>query len=97
VQSVLRPQQSHFEMELAAGRYSYRVHVPYPPSLPLPAYLIDAAVRIRGVAGSVFNPMGQLAGVTLYVPDVKDIQVLRPGRPAAALPSGRSAGCCAFR
>jgi signal transduction histidine kinase/ActR/RegA family two-component response regulator len=96
VQSVLRPQQSHFEMELAAGRYSYRVHVPYPPSLPLPAYLIDAAVRIRGVAGSVFNPMGQLAGVTLYVPDVKDIQVLRPGRPAAASPIRPISGLLRF-
>ena len=96
VQSVLRPQQSHFEMELAAGRYSYRVHVPYPPSLPLPTYLIDAAVRIRGVAGSVFNPMGQLAGVTLYVPDVKDIQVLRPGRPAAASPIRPISGLLRF-
>ena len=87
VQSVVRfNNHSHFEMEVAAGLYRYRVHVPYPPFLPLPAHLVDATVRIRGVAGSVFNPMGQLAGVVLYVPALKDIQVLRPGQPAAASP-----------
>jgi signal transduction histidine kinase/CheY-like chemotaxis protein len=87
VQSVARLfHHSHLEMELAAGLYRWRVHVPYTPSLPLPTYLVDAAVRIRGVAGSVFNPKGQLAGVVLYAPDLKDIQVLRPGQPVAASP-----------
>ncbi len=87
VQSVARHyHQPHIEMDVAAGRYRFVVHVPYPLSLPLPTHLIDAAVRIRGVAGSVFNPMGQLAGVILYAPDLKDIQVLLPGRPAAASP-----------
>jgi signal transduction histidine kinase/ActR/RegA family two-component response regulator len=87
VQSVVRLNSHfHFEMDVAAGRYRYRVQVPYPPSLPLPMHLIDATVRIRGVAGSLFNPMGQLVGVTLYAPDLKDIEVLRPGQPAAASP-----------
>ncbi|MGB7762012.1 MAG: ATP-binding protein [Bryobacteraceae bacterium] len=87
VQSISRAfqhfHQSHFEMDVAAGLYRFRVHVPYRPSLPLPADLVDAAVRIRGVAGSVFNPMGQLAGVILYAPSLKDIEVLRPSQPAA--------------
>ena len=97
VQSVLRLyQQPHFELELAAGRYRYRVHVCYPPSLPLPMDLIDAAVRIRGVAGSVFNPMGQLVGVVLYAPSLKDIRVLRPGRPAAACPIRPISGLLRF-
>ena len=87
VQSVVRLNSHfHFEMDVAAGRYRYRVQVPYPPSLPLPMHLIDATVRIRGVAGSLFNPMGQLVGVTLYAPDLKDIEVLRPGQAAAASP-----------
>ena len=96
VQSLVHPRLSHFEMEVAAGRYRYRVHVPYPPSLPLPTYLIDAAVRIRGVAGSVFNPMGQLAGVILYAPSLKDIEVLRPGRPAADSPTRPISGLLRF-
>jgi len=87
VQSVVRPFNfHHIEMEVAAGLYRWRVHVVYPLSLPLPAHLIDATVRIRGVAGSVFNPMGQLAGAMMYVPDLKDIEVVRPARAAAAAP-----------
>ena len=78
--------QPHFEMEVSAGLYRYRAHVLYPPSLPLPMYLVDASVRIRGVAGSIFNPLGQLVGVVLYVPHLEDVEVLRPGQPAAALP-----------
>jgi signal transduction histidine kinase/CheY-like chemotaxis protein len=87
VQSVVRPFNfHHIEMEVAAGLYRWRVHVVYPLSLPLPTHLIDATVRIRGVAGSVFNPMGQLAGAIMYVPDLKDIDVVRPARAAAASP-----------
>ncbi len=88
VQSVIRPQPypSHIEMLVAAGRYRFRVHVPYPPSMPLPTYLVDAAVKIRGVAGSVFNPARQLAGIILYVAGLKDFEVQRPGRPAGASP-----------
>jgi signal transduction histidine kinase/ActR/RegA family two-component response regulator len=88
VQSVIRPQTSavHIEMQVAAGRYRFEVYLPYPPSRPLPMYLVDAAVRIRGVAGSVFNPLGQMAGIILYVADLKDLEVQRPGRSAAASP-----------
>ena len=85
VQSVARPSShSHIEMEVAAGLYRYRVQVLVPPSLPLPLYLIDATVRIRGVAGAVYNARRQLLGIELYAPDLKGVEVLRPGRPAAA-------------
>ena len=96
VQSVIRPNQSHFEMEVATGLYRYRVHVCYLPSLPLPTNLVDATVRIRAVAGSVFNPMGQLIGVILYAPALKDIRVLRPGQPAAASPVRPISGLLRF-
>jgi signal transduction histidine kinase/CheY-like chemotaxis protein len=97
VQSVVRRFNfHHIELEVAAGLYRYRVHVVYPLSLPLPTHLIDATVRIRGVAGSVFNPMGQLAGVMMYVPDLKDIEVLRPGQAAAASPIRPISGLLRF-
>ena len=88
VQSVARPQTSavHIEMQVAAGHYRFGVHLPYPPSRPLPMHLVDAAVRIRGMAGSVFNPLGQMAGIILYVAELRDIEIERPGRPAAASP-----------
>jgi signal transduction histidine kinase/DNA-binding response OmpR family regulator len=97
VQSVIRRyQQPHVELEVASGRYRYTVHVCYPPTLPPPMHLIDAAVRIRGVAGSVFNPMGQLAGVALYAPSLKDIEVQTPGRPADASPIQPISGLLRF-
>ncbi len=88
VQSVARPQTSsvHIEMQVAAGHYRFAVHLPYPSSRPLPMHLVDATVRIRGMAGSVFNPLRQMAGIILYVADLKDFEVERPGRPAAASP-----------
>jgi len=88
VQSVARPPTSpvHIEMQVAAGRYRFGVHLPYPLSRPLPMHLVDAAVRVRGVAGSVFNPLRQLTGITLYVDDLNDFEIERPGRPAAASP-----------
>jgi signal transduction histidine kinase/CheY-like chemotaxis protein len=78
--------QSHIEIELVAGRYRSTVQVPYPLSVPLPGYFSDATVRVRGVAGSLFNPRHQLIGIVLYAPSLKDIEVLRAGRPAAASP-----------
>ena len=97
VQSVVRLDNlSHFEMEVAAGLYRYRVHVCYPSSKPLPMNLIDATVRIRGVAGSVFNSMGQLAGVVLYAPDLRSIDVLMSGQSAADSPIRPISGLLRF-
>ena len=87
---------SHIEIEVAAGLYHFRVHVPYPHTAAPPAYLVDAAVRVRGVAGSVFNPMGQMAGVILYAPDLSDVQVLKPGQPGDASPIRPISGLLRF-
>ena len=96
VQSVARPFQSHLEMVVAAGLYRYSVQVRYPASLPVPFYLVDATVRIRAVAGSVFNPMGQLVGAALYAANLQDIEVLRPGLAAAAAPIRPISGLLRF-
>jgi signal transduction histidine kinase/CheY-like chemotaxis protein len=87
VQSVVRRNgHSHLELDVVAGLYRYRVYVPYPVSLPLPMYLIDSTVRIRAVAGSAFNSRGQMVGVILYAPSLRDIEISRPGQPATAAP-----------
>jgi signal transduction histidine kinase/ActR/RegA family two-component response regulator len=87
VQSVVRRNgHLHIELEVAAGLYRYRVHLPYAVSLPLPMHLVDSTVRIRAVAGSVFNSRGQMVGAVLYAPSLQDIEILRPGQPAAAAP-----------
>ncbi len=43
--------------------------------------LQDATVRVRGVAGEVFNSRGQLVGLQMALDDMKGIEVIEPGRP----------------
>jgi len=45
---------------------------------PAPISLVDAEVQIRGACGAIFNKKLQLVGILLYVPDVKQVDVLKP-------------------
>jgi hypothetical protein len=44
-----------------------------------PEELVGAAVRIRGVCGTVFNQKRQVAGIKLFTPDLREIKVEEPG------------------
>lgn len=44
----------------------------------VPTELVDAVVRIRAVAGAVFNRKNQILGGILYVPSLRYIRVLSP-------------------
>ena len=43
-----------------------------------PSQFVDAEVRIRGACGAIFNNKLQLVGILLYVPGLKQIEVLKP-------------------
>ncbi|MGA3073274.1 MAG: PAS domain-containing sensor histidine kinase [Bryobacteraceae bacterium] len=64
-----------FEVAVPGGRL--RALVPDNHD-PLPYRLVDAEVRIRGACGADFNRKMQLVGILLYVPSLKQIEVLRP-------------------
>ncbi|MDB6016606.1 MAG: sensor histidine kinase [Pedosphaera sp.] len=53
-----------------------------------PKHLVDAEVRIRGVAGTYFNSRGEVAGVRLLVSQPDDLVVEKPANssPFAAVP-----------
>ena len=55
--------------------------IAYIPDLssPVPAGLLDAKVRLRGVCGSRFNLKNQLRGVNLFAPNLKQLEILEPG------------------
>jgi signal transduction histidine kinase/DNA-binding response OmpR family regulator len=55
-----------------------RVTVLVPDQETVPAGLVDAKIRARGVAGARFNRRQQLIGVNLCVPDLRQIKVLEP-------------------
>ncbi len=43
--------------------------------------LVDATVRIRGNAGTMFNSNRQMTGIRLYFPGLQTVTVVEPGRP----------------
>ena len=55
-----------------------RLTVLVPDQQTVPAGLVDARIRVRGVAGARFNRRQQLIGVNLCVPDLRQIKVLEP-------------------
>jgi signal transduction histidine kinase/CheY-like chemotaxis protein len=52
----------------------------------LPAGLLRARVRVRGVTASRFNFRRQVLGITLRVPDISFLSVLDPAAPPAVRP-----------
>ncbi len=84
VQAITR-QYSHVYLEMAAGLYRYRIHLPWPETQALPLQLVDASVRVRGVAATIANERQQLTGVRVLVPALQDIQVLEAGRGAQGI------------
>ena len=85
VQSVARV-YSHILLGMAAGLYRFTVHIPYPEHQPLPSGLLNATVRVRAAAGTTFNERRQLIGVSLFTPNLEDVEVLRPGGAPGSLP-----------
>jgi PAS domain S-box-containing protein len=63
------------EVAVPGGRL--RVLVP-DTGAPLPTGLVDAEIRIRGACGADYNSKLQLVGILLYVPGLKQIEVLQP-------------------
>ena len=68
-----------------SGQYSlliahngYRFRAMFPDNHPLPASLINARVRVRGVCASVFNSTRQLLSIQVYAQSVDQVRVLRP-------------------
>jgi len=56
-----------------------RVRVLIPRLLtPIPDWLADSEVRIRGACGALFNQKSQLIGVLLYVPSWDEVRVVKP-------------------
>ncbi|HUO27612.1 MAG TPA: ATP-binding protein [Bryobacteraceae bacterium] len=56
---------------------------------PAPKDLVDAEVRIRGACGAIFNNKLQLVGVLLYVPSLKQVEVLQAAGDPFAKPVER--------
>jgi signal transduction histidine kinase len=69
------PDENVFWMDVAVPGGHIDVSIPWNGSL-VPPRLVDAKVRIRGACGAAFNPKGQLVGVQMYLPDLREVTVL---------------------
>ncbi len=74
------PTEKSLWMDVAMSGNDIDVQIPWDGS-PVPAGLIDARVRIRGVCGAEFNPKRQMVGITLYVPNLHQILTLEAAKP----------------
>jgi signal transduction histidine kinase/CheY-like chemotaxis protein len=70
---ALGSQTGHATLAVTWGVHHFVVHVI--GASRLPDSLLDARIRVRGVLGARFNFKRQLAGIQLFVPDAKFIQV----------------------
>jgi two-component system, sensor histidine kinase and response regulator len=72
-------QDGQLEMELASGSLSLAARLPSYVSAA--SRLVDAKVLIRGAAGGAYSGEGKFVGGSLYVPNLSDVQVVKPAPP----------------
>ena len=65
--------------DIVWGKHSFKLRIRGPASRF--ESLVDASVRVRGVAGAIYNGRRQLVGIRLSVPGMQFIRVDRPAPP----------------
>lgn len=79
---AIQPTNDGFcEMVVAHEGHRFRGILAAPPGAPVPVHMLDAKVRMRGVAGTTINQQRQLVGFKLFVPDTSFVTVLERGDP----------------
>ncbi|MEO5821417.1 MAG: ATP-binding protein, partial [Vicinamibacteraceae bacterium] len=79
VRRAAPPVKNYLELDLSHGRERLPTYVPLPASAPIPPGLgVDAAVRVRAVAATLYNNYRQTFGARLLVPTVDDVRILSP-------------------
>jgi signal transduction histidine kinase/CheY-like chemotaxis protein len=76
VQAVAR-EGSSVILTIVSGEHSFKAKM-VDVAGPLPTFLVDARVRVRGVCASVFNQRRQLLGIRLFVPGMQHLTVMEP-------------------
>jgi PAS domain S-box-containing protein len=68
----------HLIFDVGLGPMRVTVSMPGPWRGRIPQELVDARVRLRGVAGAVFNRQKQLVGIQVFLSTFDELQVLEP-------------------
>ena len=87
IRTMSRGNVGHLFLDVVAGGTRMLGEVPGFGNRRLPAELVGSRVRIRSVAGSLFNKQRQLTGVKLFVPALTEVVVEEmPPSDAFAVP-----------
>ena len=70
----------HLYLDIVVGTWRVLAQLPGRWTGPLPEHLVDARVRIRGVAGTMFNKQRQRIGLQLFAPTLDEITTLDAAR-----------------
>ena len=73
--------KKHLQFDVVVGTWRVLAQLPGTWSGPLPEHLVDAKVRIRGVAGTLFNQQRQLVGLQLFIPSLDMVTTLAASQP----------------
>jgi PAS domain S-box-containing protein len=74
----LSVKEGHLLFDVAVGTWRVLAQLPGRWTGERPEYLVDSRVRIRGVAGTLFNQQQQLVGLQLFVPSLAFVTPLSP-------------------
>jgi PAS domain S-box-containing protein len=77
-QAVLNNEDLMLEIAMPGGRLKAQIAELHQP---VPAWLVDSEIRIRGVCGALFNEKFQMIGAWLHVPGIEQLTVLKKGDP----------------
>jgi len=77
--------RDHTIFELRHGTHAFEANLPF----EVKGFndLLDARVRVTGVAGTHFNSRRQFLGVFLFVPSISDIEIVRHGPDPKNMPT----------
>ena len=81
VRPVTSARDNHLYFDVAVGTWRVIAQLPGRWTGQAPEHLVDARVRIRGVAGTLFNPQRQLVGLQLFIPSLDLVTTLEASRP----------------
>src|SRR5204862_6647014 len=74
----MNQQWGHLQLGLMTRKGRFNVILPDVDGKLLPTHLIDALVSVRGACSSELNVRRQLTGITLQVPRLDQIRILKP-------------------
>ena len=81
VQRIEQRQWGHLRLSVMTPKGRFNVVIPDHFNAPAPTQLLDALVSIQGVCGVELNLRRQFSGVTLYAPNLDQVNVLEPAPP----------------